>query len=133
MSTQPSAVADEEIARLERQLYDVMIRDDRVALADLIAKDGTYVHSNGVEETKQEYLHGVEQGLYVYDRIESRDVRVHVSGDVALATGKVLMSVGRRGEPKALVPLLSTLVWIKEDGRWRLWRRHATRLPAPAE
>jgi ketosteroid isomerase-like protein len=130
MSNQVSALA--EIVGLERRLYDAMIRDDRAELSDLIARGATYVHSNGVEETKEEYLRGVERGLYEYDRIESRDVRVHVSGEVALATGKVMMSVGPRGEPKAEVPLLSTLIWIVEDGRWRLWRRHATRIPTPA-
>jgi ketosteroid isomerase-like protein len=116
-------------AGLERTLYDAMIRDDRAELERLIAEGATYVHSNGVEETKREYLEGVERGLYDYDRIEARNVRVHVSGDVAVLTGTVSMSVGRRGEPKTVVPLLSTLVWIVEDGRWRLWRRHATRLP----
>lgn len=120
-----------DIGQLERRLYDAMIRDDRAELADLIAEDATYVHSNGVEETKEEYLRAVQEGAYEYDRIEAANVRVHVGGNVAVATGNVVMSVGRRGEPKSEVPLLSTLIWIVEDGRWRLLRRHATRLPAP--
>lgn len=129
MNTAGSAHGDQDVAGLERKLYDAMIRDDRAALADLIAAGATYVHSNGIEETRSEYLRAVEQGLYEYDRIEARDVHVHVSGAVGVVTGKVTMSVGRRGEPKNVVPLLSTLVWIVEDGRWRLWRRHATRIP----
>jgi hypothetical protein len=38
------------------------------------------------------------------------------------------MVVGRRGQPKNRVNVLSTLIWERKDAVWRLLCRHATRL-----
>lgn len=129
MSETEITLAEQKIAALERRLYDAMIRNDHAELADLIDERATYVHSNGVEETKEEYLQRFRDGAYEYDRVDVTNVKVHIAGGLAISTGRVLMSVGRRGDPKALVPLISTLVWMRSGERWCLLRRHATRLP----
>ncbi len=113
----------------ERRLYDAMVRDDLPAIGRLLADGASYVHSNGVEETGAEYLAAMERGLYTYDRVASSDVTLTVRGDTAIGVGRTLMSVGPRGGAKAVVDLLTTLVWVRDGGDWRLLRRHATRLP----
>jgi hypothetical protein len=128
-----SSAREREILALERRLYDAMIRQDHGELNSLIAQDATYVHSNGVEETREKYLLALQEGTYEYDKIEAEDVKLCVAGEAVFITGRVMMSVGRRGDAKLTVPLLSTLIWVMEDGHWRLWRRHATRLPAAQE
>ena len=118
-----------EIAAAEQALYRAMIAQDFAALDAILADDAVYIHSTAVAETKQGYLAGVRNGLYDYASIESRDVVVRFHGDVAVQTGKVRMSVGERDQPKAPIDLLFTLVWKHEPQGWRLWQRHATRIP----
>jgi ketosteroid isomerase-like protein len=118
-----------EIAAAEQMLYRAMIAQDFGALDAILADDVVYVHSTAVAETKAGYLAGVRNGLYEYGSIESDAVTVEFCGDVAVQTGRSRMSVGARDQPKALINLLVTLVWKREPRGWRLWRRHATRIP----
>ena len=118
-----------DVRRAERALYDAMVAKDFAALRRILAPDLVYVHSTAVAESRDEYLAGVDQGLYEYASVESRDVRVRVHDTIALVDGICDMEVGARGEPKALIHLLFVLVWRRDQGEWRLVHRHATRMP----
>jgi|HubBroStandDraft_2_1064218.scaffolds.fasta_scaffold1629020_1 hypothetical protein len=113
----------------ERALYAAMISQDFPALEAILVPDLVYVHSTAVAESKAEYLAGVADGLYEYERIESRDVAIKMYDGVAVMTGRVGMSVGERGRPKGWIELLFVLVWVADSGRWRLAYRLATRQP----
>ena len=52
--------------------------------------------------------------------------------DVAIVNGVVDMTVSAHGAAKTLIHLLFCLVWIREDGAWRLDFRQATRIPSNA-
>jgi len=117
------------IAAAEQSLYGAMIAQDFTALRELLADDVVYIHSTAVAESKDAYLDGVRDGLYDYAAIDSRDVTLRILGDAAIQTGTVVMSVGVRHEPKTPITLLFTLVWKREPQGWRLWQRHATRVP----
>lgn len=121
----------EEIEAAELALYRAMIVQDFAALDALLADDIVYIHSTAVAESKEGYLAGIRKGLYDYGAIDSSDVTVRYCGEVAIQTGTVVMSVAARGEPKAPITLLFTLVWKRELQGWRLWQRHATRVPGP--
>jgi ketosteroid isomerase-like protein len=118
-----------EISAAEKALYRAMITQDLDALDALLADDVVYIHSTAVAETKAEYFAGVRNGLYDYAAIDSSDVTVRRRGEIAIQTGTVRMSVGARSAPKAPITLLFTLVWQREQQGWRLWQRHATRVP----
>ena len=118
-----------EIAAAEQTLYRAMIAQDLPALDAVLADDVVYVHSTAVAETKDGYLTGVRNGLYEYGSIESDAATVSIHGGVAVQTGRSRMSVGARDQPKAPITLLVTWVWKREAQGWRLWRRHATRVP----
>ena len=122
------ALAD-DIGAAERALYRAMIAQDFASLDAILADDVVYIHSTAVAEDKDAYLAGVRDGLYEYESIESSDVMVRQCGDVAVQTGTVAMVVGARNAAKAPIRLLFTLVWKRERQGWRLWQRHATRVP----
>ena len=124
-----SALA-QEIRALELSFYEIMIAKDFDAMRDILSEDLEYIHSTGVVEGKDLYLEGVRDGLYEYSEIRSEEPDIRVFDAGAVTMGKIVMMVGKRGEPKAAVPLISTLVWIREGCKWRLRCRHATRLPA---
>jgi ketosteroid isomerase-like protein len=119
----------DDLAAAEQALYRAMIAQDFAALDALLADDLVYIHSTAAAEDKRGYFEGVRKGLYDYGAIESRDVTIRHCGDVAIQTGIVTMSVAARGQAKAPITLLFTLVWKREPPGWRLWQRQATRLP----
>jgi ketosteroid isomerase-like protein len=127
--SEPWTVAQREVLAAERRLYDAMSAKDFTALEQVLHPDLSYVHSTAVVETRTGYLTGVAAGLYEYGPIASRDARVRVDGDTAVSYGIVAMNVGAAGQPKDLLHLIYTLVWARQDGRWRLLVRQATRLP----
>lgn len=122
--------AKDEIVALERSLYRAMIARDLRALRELLSEDLVYMHSPGFAESKTQYLAAVADGVYEYDRIESTDVAITMYAEAAVETGQVEMSVGAAGEPKTVIQLLFTLVWVKQASGWRLLVRQATRIPA---
>lgn len=117
-----------EAASLETALYDALVRGDLEALDGMLAAEATYVHSNGTTDTRETLLNGLRAGLYAYAFIRPEQSRVSILPGAVVVTGRVSMSVGPRGGAQVVVPLLSTLVFVAEAGRWRLLRRHATRL-----
>jgi ketosteroid isomerase-like protein len=121
-------MSNADVAAAEQALYRAMIAQDVTALNARLADDVVYIHSTAVAETKEGYLAGIRDGLYEYEAIESSNVSLRRFGDVSIQTGTVRMSVGARGQPKAPITLLFTLVWKQEQRAWRLWQRQATRV-----
>ncbi len=121
-----------ELAAAEAELYRAMIAKDFKALERILAPDVLYVHSTGVIENKREYLAGVDKGLYEYEAIKSRDIRIRSHGDMAVMNGILDMVVGEIGRPKGLIQLIFVLLWARQAGAWRLQFRQTTRLQAKA-
>lgn len=121
-----------EIRAAEAALYRAMIAKDFGALEKILASDLVYVHSTAVSETKREYLDGVAKGLYEYQSIASRNVKISTHGGVVVMSGIVDMSVGETGQPKNMTHLLFVLIWIRQANAWQLEYRQATRIFAAA-
>ena len=112
-----------------RALYSAMLAHDLPALDGLLADDLVYVHSTGLAETKREFLDGVRDGLYEYERVRPVSESIHVSGDMASVYTTLDFMGGERGRPHPPVTLITTLVWVRQAGIWRMLLRQATRVP----
>ena len=122
----------QQILEAERALYRAQIAGSVDELRPMLGVNLVYIHSTGVAETREAYLDGIAGRLYEYGEISSHDARVQVFEDVAIVNGVVDMTVSAHGAAKTLIHLLFCLVWIREDGAWRLDFRQATRIPADA-
>jgi ketosteroid isomerase-like protein len=105
-----------------------MLAHDIPALAALLHDDGIYIHSPGYAETKPQFLDGVRDGLYVYERVTPTTERIEIDGDLGVVYTTLDFMGGARGQPHPPLTLLTTLVWRRSDGVWRLWLRQATRV-----
>jgi hypothetical protein len=128
-STEATPQLAAQIATLERELYRAQVAGAVEAIEPFLSTDLRYLHSTGVVETRGEYLAGVADRLYEYGRIESREVRLNVSEDLAIQDGFVDMTVSAHGARKTLIHLLFCLVWRREGAQWKLLYRQATRIP----
>jgi len=127
--TDPTPQLAAQIATLEGALYRAQVASRVEGMEPLLYADLRYLHSTGVAETRDEYLAGVAGHLYEYGRIESRNVRLNVSEDLAIQDGVVDMTVSAHGARKTLIHLLFCLVWRREGAQWKLLYRQATRIP----
>jgi hypothetical protein len=121
---------DDEAGIAERELYRAMITRYLPRLREVLADDLVYMHSNGVTESKVDYLEGVAGGLYEYEAIETRYAQHWSHGNAVVRTGLISMVVGERNKPKSETALLFTTLWRRE-GRWRLVLRQTTRASGP--
>jgi len=132
-STEATPQLQAQIAALEQRLYRAQVAGTAAEIEPMLSSGLRYLHSTGVAESREAYLAGVSGRLYEYGHIASRDVRLNVSGDLALQDGIVEMTVSARGAPKTLIHLLFCLVWRREGAQWKLLYRQATRIPEGGE
>jgi hypothetical protein len=131
-STEPTPQFRAQIAALEQQLYRAQMAGSVADIEPMLSADLRYLHSTGVAESREEYLAGMAGALYEYGHIESRNVRLNVSEDLAMQDGVVAMTVSAHGAPKTRIHLLFCLVWRREGAQWKLMYRQATRIPDAA-
>jgi len=112
-----------------RYLYRAMLAHDIPALDALLTEDTVYVHSTGLAETKAQFLDGVRDGLYEYERVRPVSERIEKSGDLAFVYTVLDFIGGPRGQAHAPVTLITTLVWRRHGGVWKMAVRQATRVP----
>ena len=120
----------QQILERERALYRAQVAGSVDELKPMLGVGLVYIHSTGVAESKEEYLAGVADGLYEYGSIESYDTRLQAFADLAIMNGIVDMTVSAHGAAKQLIHLLFCLVWVRQNGAWRLDFRQATRMPS---
>lgn len=110
-------------------LYRAMLAHDIPALDRLLDPDVVYVHSPGFAETKQQFLDGVCDGLYVYERVRPVDETITETAEMAMVHTTLDFMGGPKGQDHPPVTLLTTLVWRRSGQGWLLLLRHATRVP----
>lgn len=122
----PSDVQD-----LERARFAAMVRQDVDALAPMLADDLRYCHSNGLCETKSQFLESIRTGSIRYRAIEVRDLHARAADGAMVVHGTIDVDGELRGRAVRL-RLIFTDVYVRRDGRWQLLAWQSTRLPEAA-
>lgn len=112
-----------ELKRLER-----LVAGDYDGLADLLAEDLVYTHSNARVDTKESYLAPLRAGTTRYVEYAPSELTVHVYGTTAILVGRAQMRALVSGEERRN-DLRFTNVWLLREGRWRMVAWQSTRLP----
>ena len=116
------------IRALEDERYEAVLRGDFDAFAALAHPELTYTHSNGAVDSLDSYREKVENGFYLYHRIDHPVDKVVVSGDTALVVGEMHADITAGGTRKTLANR-ALAVWVRADDRWRLLAYQPTVLP----
>lgn len=115
----------------ERCRADGLIRHDLQALRDLLCDDLFYVHATGIRHNKSEFLHFLENGPR-FLAVDAVDVDAFLFGDAGVVTGRLHMSLLRRGETVPVqVSSWMSQTWIRAADSacgWRLRVFQSTRL-----
>jgi hypothetical protein len=113
----------------EDRRYDALLGPDLPTLERLFHERLSYAHSSGVRDTKAEYLAKIENGYYVYSRIDHPVERVDVVGDSAVVVGRMTADLTVAGTPKT-IDNLALAVWTRATGEWQLLAYAPTPPPA---
>lgn len=107
------------LAEREKQLHTGLSNSDIAILDEILAKEFTYFHHQGIAESKPENLSGHKSGLYAVGAIKQLSRYAKVSGAVAVTSGRTEMIDRARGANVEL-HLEQTMVWIKQGALWHL-------------
>jgi ketosteroid isomerase-like protein len=117
-----------KILDTEQRRMEAMTRRDTAWLHRHLAEDLLYLHSNAMQETKQEHLAAIASGRLVYEKMIRESAQVRRWGRTAVTNGRVRVQGLLNGNAFE-VSLAYTAVYRRQKGRWLLLRWQSTRLP----
>jgi uncharacterized protein (TIGR02246 family) len=129
-ATEPPAIRD-TLLRADEARIAAMLSNDLAALDAFLADDCVYVHSNGVAQTKAEFLEALRNGAMRYRAIRYVDVpAVRFFGSAAVLTGTTEIEVATDDGRTLRPTLLITAVYVRTSGAWALASYQSTAAPA---
>jgi hypothetical protein len=128
---QTAAQVEQEVLAADGERVRALLANDFGALETLLGNDLTYVHSNGMLDTKASYIDSLRSGASRYLTMDMSDVSVRaLSEDVAVINAKFEARVQVRGgevNPKPRV----LIVYARRDGRWQMVAWQSTPIANP--
>ncbi len=119
--------AEKEVSEAVDQLKKGMLDGDRTILEKLTSADLSYGHSSGKIEDKAAFVEALVSKKSDFITLNLSEQTIKVKGNVAYVRHKLSGETNDGGKPgTANIGVL--LVWIKEDGAWKLLARQAFKL-----
>lgn len=110
---------------LERHFYQGLASPGTEILSKIMSDEFVYIRSVGIVDSKQDYLTGRKSGFHKAGSVRRTDGWIEIYGDMAVTTGAI--EIDDPGPvPAAATRCQQTLVWVREQGTWRLLVRQAT-------
>jgi hypothetical protein len=126
----PPSPTQEALLQTNAIRFEAMIGHDLRTLDTLLAPELSYIHSDGVLESKAEFLATLKEGRLHYQAIEPDEPEVRVYGEAGVVTGRSRMQVKVGAEVVRLM-IRFTALYRREGTRWVLAAWQATRVPGP--
>ena len=124
----PRANKTEKIIQgLEARRFKAMVDADVATLDVLLAADMSYSHSNGLSQTKTEFIDAIRRGELVYVEIKPDVLQVRTYGNTAIVTGRAGVKTKSKGQ-EMVAELRFLDVYVKRQGRWQMVAWQSCRL-----
>lgn len=118
---------EKAVAQSVEHLKSAMINSDKEQLYKLTSKDLSYGHSSGNIENQEAYITSLVSGKSDFKNMNLTDQTIKVIDNIALVRHKLAADVVDSGKP-GNVNLGVLLVWINQEGEWKLLARQAYKL-----
>lgn len=116
------------LAEAIERLNQAMIDANQIALQELTSPQLSYGHSSGLVEDKDTFIAAIVGGQSGFRAIDLTDQSVIMDKHVAIVRHKFVAQTNNRDQPPGQVSLAVMQVWRKENGKWHLLARQATRI-----
>lgn len=111
---------EQQVKHLAAEWAAAEQRGDTAALDRILTDDFVGIGPRGFTLTKQEWLQRHQAGALVYDALSLDDIQVRVyGGDTAIMVARETQAARYQGQPMP-GEFRTTLVWVRQDGDWRL-------------
>jgi ketosteroid isomerase-like protein len=124
-----SGTEEAKIIELDKQWYELRIKQDFAALEQLLAADFVMTTSYGRVVTRDELLGRARSGEHFFKlkSFKTDDVKVRIYGNVAVVTGRAAVDA-EASDLRVGSAVRFTRAYVRADGRWRLAVHQATRI-----
>ena len=119
----------ELIARTYLLSHTVFGTKDSLTLEDLFAKTATYGHSHGKLQTRREAIDGACHNQSSYSDTSVSNISVLFANNQTAIVRHLFKAIEHTKDGRDVVLNFGMmLVWVKENGKWRLFGRQAVSL-----
>lgn len=115
------------VAAAVEGLRKALIDPDKATLDKIAADQLSYGHSSGKVQDKTAFEEALLNGSSDFVSIELTDQTIQVTGNTAVVRHTLSAQTNDGGKPGS-VKIGVLLVWVKQQGRWRLLARQAVKL-----
>jgi SAM-dependent methyltransferase len=116
------AKTDREVRQQSERYFDAIERHDAKTLDRLLLKNCLVFYPRGVSDTKETFLKALDKPLPADKPVQRgyalSEVKVRRVGDTAILTA--ILTAKRVDSPGVVNNNRRALVWVRQDGRWRL-------------
>ncbi len=124
-----AAAAQSTIEASETARFQAQIARDTQALDRLLGGELVYIHSNGLTESKPDFIRSVASGRIQYLAMEAEPGRnIRIFRRTGISDGVVAVKVSLNNSDPLSLRLRYTAVYLKKDGLWCLVSWQSTRL-----
>jgi hypothetical protein len=128
IAQEPASLDQKALLASNSARFTAMVRGDLTALDTLLGPELSYIHSDGVLESKAQFLATLRTGRLRYQAIEPGDLKTRLYGDVGVVTGRSRMGV-IAGSELLQFSVRFTAIYRHTAKSWVLVAWQATRLP----
>jgi ketosteroid isomerase-like protein len=115
--TNTETITQQVLAYEDRRRAAIVSRDLE-ALDQLLSDDLAYVHSNGVVDTKDEYLTVVKD--HTFNSIDHEFIRIKINGNLAILTAITTIDARKDSDATILAGSIRTInVWELVGSDWQ--------------
>ena len=109
------------VLQLEKDRFKAMINHDSSFLSNCLAEDLVYVHSNGMEDTKETLMNKIMSGTLQYTSVDVQQADIRTFKETAWIHGAAKIKV-RNGKdsPEIELSIRYLDIYKREDGEWKL-------------
>ena len=127
LAQSPSAT-EKKVLESEITRFQAMTNCDTALLRNMLDPELIYLHSNGVQESRQQHLSAISKGTIVYQSmVREPNPAIRRYGKMALVNGRVRVEGLFRGNSFSVL-LLYTAVYRKRNRLWRLVNWQSTKV-----
>lgn len=109
-----------KIENCYRQMYEGMITKNNEMLNSVLDKTFVLIHMTGMRQTKEEFIHAVEDRTLIYFSANHQQIEIEFNEDTAKLLGKSVVSAAVFGGGRHTWRLAIQMKLIKRENTWRI-------------
>ncbi|PSR53182.1 DUF4440 domain-containing protein [Adhaeribacter arboris] len=127
VGTQAQSKDEKAVAEAVANLRKGMLAGDKNILDQVTSADLSYGHSNGLLEDKATFIKVLVSGENDFVTMDVTDQTIKLVGNTAIVRHNFTAQTNNGGTPGS-TKLAVLLIWQKQQGKWKLIARQATKL-----